>query len=269
MRILGVLRLLDSLPPRARQSSVRVTSRLSQHSVRMVHTSTKKLAEIKRHARLVVRRLAREYPEAECSLAHVDPLQLLVATILSAQCTDERVNMVTPALFRRWPDAAAFADAKLTDLEEAIRSTGFYRNKARNIQACCRELVEQYGGKVPQELDQLVTLPGVGRKTANVVLGVAFGKAVGVVVDTHVTRLSRRMGLSQSSTPEKIEQDLMAVIPRDQWIAMSHRMIFHGRKICLARKPRCQACVLEDVCPRIGVADATPAARSKRRVAAR
>ncbi len=216
--------------------------------------STAASADAKRHAALVARRLRKTYGDAECALVHRNPLQLLIATILSAQCTDQRVNLVTPELFRRYPTAADFAEAPLADLEKAIQSTGFFRNKARNIQACCRQLVERHGGQVPKDLEALVELPGVGRKTANVVLGTAFGLATGVVVDTHVTRLSRRLGLTDHTAPEKIERDLMALLPAKEWIGFSHRMIHHGRQICLARRPKCDACPLEDICPRKGVA---------------
>ncbi|MBS0210474.1 MAG: endonuclease III [Planctomycetes bacterium] len=219
----------------------------------MVRTSTDRLAEAKRHARQVVKLLDRYYPAVECALEHDNPLQLLISTILSAQCTDARVNMVTPALFRRYPTAADFAQAKLPELETLIHSTGFYRNKAKNIVACCQQLVAQHGGQVPDTLEELVKLPGVGRKTGNVVLGVAFHKAVGVVVDTHVTRLSHRLGLSRANTAEKIEQDLMAIVPREAWIALSHQLIHHGRQICQARKPDCDHCPFAEICPRIGV----------------
>jgi endonuclease III len=207
----------------------------------------------KRQASAVSRKLAKSYPAAECALNFETPLQLLVATILSAQCTDVRVNMVTKDLFRKYSDARAFGAAKLPELERAIQSTGFFRNKAKNIKACCQQLVDEYGGEVPRDLESLVKLPGVGRKTANVVLGTAFGYPSGVVVDTHVGRLSYRLGLTGSSDPVKIEQDLMAVLPKTQWIDFSHRLIHHGRQICVARKPRCSICPLVDVCPRIGV----------------
>ena len=210
-------------------------------------------AEAKRHAAEVVRALGRCYPDAKCSLDFRTPLELLVATILSAQCTDQRVNQVTPALFRKYPDAAHYAAAPRAELEKEIQSTGFFRNKAKNIQAACQMLVEQCGGRIPQEIDQFVRLPGVGRKTANVVLGTAFHIASGVVVDTHVARLSRRLGLSPQKNPEKIEQDLMETVPRKEWIAVSHRMIAHGRRVCLARKPKCDVCPLASICPRIGV----------------
>lgn len=210
-------------------------------------------AEQKRHANLILRRLRQAYPDARCSLDYRTPLQLLVATILSAQCTDERVNRVTPALFARYPTARDFTEAVPEELEEMIRSTGFFRNKARAIQQACHVLVERHGGEVPADLDALVELAGVGRKTANVVLGNAFGMATGVVVDTHVARLAQRMGLSRHRDPEKIEQDLMSLFPRTAWIALSHRLIQHGRNICTARSPRCSTCTLGEICPRIGL----------------
>ncbi|GIV75697.1 endonuclease III [Litorilinea aerophila] len=198
---------------------------------------------------VILERLHQEYPDARCALHHENPLQLLVATILSAQCTDERVNQVTPELFARYPTAEAFAQADLEELEQAVRSTGFYRNKARNIQQACRRIVAEYGGQVPDTMEELLTLPGVARKTANVVLGTAFGIADGIVVDTHVKRLANRLGLTQESNPEKIERDLQALVPREEWIDISHLLIFHGRQVCSARKPRCAACVLNDLCP--------------------
>jgi endonuclease-3 len=207
---------------------------------------------LRTRARAIARLLAEAYPDAHCALHHDDPLQLLIATILSAQCTDARVNMVTPALFKRYPDAAAFAGADLRELEELIRSTGFFRNKARNIIACCRQLVEQHGGEVPATMEELVPLPGVGRKTANVILGNAFD-VPGIPVDTHVARLSGRMGLTQESDPVKIERDLMRLIPEKDWTMFGHRMIFHGRQVCHARKPLCEQCTLAALCPRVGV----------------
>jgi endonuclease-3 len=200
----------------------------------------------------IVRKLAQLYPDAHCALHHANPLQLLVATILSAQCTDERVNRVTPALFARYPDAAAFAAADQAELEKWIQSTGFFRNKAKNIIACCGQLMELHGGEVPRTMEELVPLPGVGRKTANVLLGNAFDVA-GIPVDTHVGRLSLRMSLSEHSDPVKIERDLMALVPRKQWTMFAHRMIFHGRQMCHARNPRCQQCQLAPLCPRQGV----------------
>ena len=202
----------------------------------------------KARVREIIARLERAYPEAHCSLLHGDPLQLLIATILSAQCTDVRVNMVTPELFRLYPDARAFAEARLEELEEVIHSTGFYHNKAKNIVACCQELLLGHGGQVPADLERLVELPGIGRKTANVVLGNAF-EIPGVVVDTHVTRLSRRLGLTSREDPNKIELDLMQVVPRAKWTLWAHLLIDHGRQVCQARTPRCAACVLRDLCP--------------------
>ena len=202
--------------------------------------------------RRILGALARAYPDAHCALLHDNPLQLLIATILSAQCTDARVNLVTPALFARYRDARAFAEAPLGDLQKAIQSTGFFRNKARNIQACCQQLVEHYAGQVPATMEELVPLPGIGRKTANVVLGTAFG-IPGITVDTHVGRLSRRLGLTTATDPVKVEQDLMALIPKKEWTNFSHRLIFHGRRICVARRPKCGECPLEALCPKIGV----------------
>lgn len=204
----------------------------------------------------IARRLAQAYPEARCSLDFASPFQLLVATILSAQCTDKRVNAVTGDLFRRWPDPTDMAAARPADLERVIRSTGFFRAKAKSILGCCRGLVERHGGAVPATLEDLVRLPGVGRKTANVVLGSAFGLATGVVVDTHVGRLARRLGLTRQTDAVKAERDLMAVLPREEWIAFSHRIIEHGRAVCTARKPRCAGCVLADLCPQVGVKSA-------------
>ncbi|MGD0060012.1 MAG: endonuclease III [Verrucomicrobiia bacterium] len=201
----------------------------------------------------ILRRLRAAYPEARCALHHQNPLQLLVATILSAQCTDQRVNLVTPALFRRYRTAADFAAARPTELEAMIRSTGFFRNKARSIRNCCQSLVAKYDGRVPETLDELIQLDGIGRKTANVVLGVAYGKAEGVVVDTHVSRLSHRMGLTRQTAPEKIEQALIKLVPRNNWIDFSHLLIWHGRKRCTARKPDCIQCEIADICPKIGV----------------
>jgi endonuclease-3 len=192
--------------------------------------------------------LAQAYPKAECALNHRNAWELLVATILSAQCTDARVNMVTPALFKKFPTPADFAHASLVEIEEQIRSTGFYHNKAKSLNGAARKLTEEFSGKVPQTMEELLTLPGVARKTANVVLGVAFQKAVGVVVDTHVLRLSRRLELTRETEPVPVEKDLMKIIPQDHWIAFSHEMIHHGRQICIARKPRCVDCTLEPLC---------------------
>jgi endonuclease-3 len=200
----------------------------------------------------VIDGLRAEYPEARTALDFGTPLQLLIATILSAQCTDERVNMVTPGLFRRYPDAAAFAAADRAELETQIRSTGFFRNKAKAILSCCADIVARHGGEVPRTLEELTALHGVGRKTANVVLGNAFA-IPGMVVDTHVTRLSNRLGLVQGGDAVKIEFALMAIVPREHWIQFSHWLILHGRRICVARKPRCSVCPIAAHCPRIGV----------------
>jgi len=208
---------------------------------------------IRRRVPKMLKALTELYPDAHCALDHQTPLQLLIATILSAQCTDARVNLVTPALFARFPDAKAYAGANLRELERHIQSTGFYRAKAKNIQACCRQLVERHGGKVPGDLECLTALPGVGRKTANVVLGDAFG-VPGITVDTHVGRLSRRLGLTTHDDPVKVEFDLMALIPEADWTMFSHRLIFHGRQVCAARKPDCPACPMNRFCPKIGVA---------------
>jgi endonuclease III len=201
------------------------------------------------HAATVYDRLARAYPDAHCALDHRSPFELLVATVLSAQTTDKRVNMVTPALFATYPTARALAAAPLGDVEKLVKTTGFFRNKAKNIVAMAQALVARHGGEVPRTMSELTTLPGVGRKTANVVLGNAFGENEGVVVDTHVTRLSARLGLTAETDPVKIEQALMPLFPRDEWTMLSHLLIAHGRAICDARKPKCGACGLCDVCP--------------------
>jgi endonuclease-3 len=210
-------------------------------------------AAAKRRARQVLDTLAATYPDAHCALDHKTPIQLLVATILSAQCTDVRVNLVTPALFARYKTARDFAAADQRELERLIAPTGFFRNKAKNIIACCRAIVENHGGVVPGTLEELVQLPGVGRKTANVILGNAFG-VPGITVDTHVGRLSRRLGLTTRDDPVKVEFDLMALIPQTDWTMFSHRLIFHGRQVCTARKPDCPACPINRFCPKIGVA---------------
>jgi endonuclease-3 len=206
----------------------------------------------KARAKKVLKGLARLYPDAHCALHYTNPLELLIATILSAQCTDVRVNMVTPALFAKYKGAAAYANADLADLETMVRTTGFFRNKAKNIQACCKAIVEHHGGKVPGTLEELVPLPGVGRKTANVVLGNAFDTP-GITVDTHVNRLSHRLGFTKHDDPVKIEHDLMKLFPKKEWTMASHRLIFHGRQICHARKPQCEACGIAKLCPKIGV----------------
>lgn len=209
---------------------------------------TESLDARRARAARIVDRLRSLYPEASCSLDHRDALQLLVATILSAQCTDERVNRITPALFRRYPDAAAYACAEPSELEDAIRSAGFFRNKARAIVALGRALVERHGGRVPERLEDLTALPGVGRKTANVVLGSWFGREA-ITVDTHVARLSARLGLSSRRIPDAIETDLAETLPRDSWTFASHALIQHGRRVCGARRPQCDACSLRPDCP--------------------
>jgi endonuclease-3 len=211
-------------------------------------TSKAKSARLKK----IIAALDRAYPEAHCELDHTDPLQLLVATILSAQCTDKRVNIVTAELFKKNRSAADYANAPLAELKQAIKSTGFFRNKAKNIQACCRKLVERHNGRVPRTMEELTQLDGVGRKTANVILGNAFGINVGVVVDTHVARLSQRLGLTQQKTPEKIERELMALVPQKQWTLFSHWLIWHGRRRCAARRPDCEGCEIKKLCPSAG-----------------
>ena len=196
----------------------------------------------------ILKALDEDYPEVNCALTHRSPWELLAATILSAQCTDVRVNMVTPELFRRFPTPQAMAKAELPELEELIRTTGFFRNKAKSIQGAARKVIEEFGGQVPQTLSELITIPGAARKTANVVLGVCFEKAEGVVVDTHVFRIARRLGLAKAETAEKVEQELIQILPQDRWIAFSHQLIHHGRQICDARKPKCERCNLEQLC---------------------
>ncbi|HXL14475.1 MAG TPA: endonuclease III [Methylomirabilota bacterium] len=197
----------------------------------------------------LIDRLKAAYPDATTALRHENPFQLLIATILSAQCTDERVNKVTPALFARFPDAASMKDAGILELEELIRTTGFYHNKTKSLRGASQRIAEAYQGKVPSTMEDLLTLPGVARKTANVVLGTGFGIADGIVVDTHVDRLAHRLGLTRGRTPGQVEQDLMKVVPRSEWILFAHLLIFHGRRICVARKPRCGTCPVQDLCP--------------------
>jgi endonuclease-3 len=208
----------------------------------MTSDKTRRTAEI-------IKRLKNTYPDAHCALNHTNAFELLIATILSAQCTDERVNIVTATLFRKYRGPKDFVDVPAEELENDIRSTGFFRNKTKSIKAASARLLEVYGGEVPKTMEELLTLGGVARKTANVVLGNAFGIASGIVVDTHVGRLSQRLGLTTNQTAEKIEQDLMALVPKKHWIMFPHWMIFHGRQICIARKPRCTECVLADICP--------------------
>lgn len=207
------------------------------------------LDELKTRTRTIIRRLKRAYPGAKCSLNHTNPFELLVATILSAQCTDERVNIVTADLFRKYRKPEDYLNVSPRELEKDIQSTGFFRNKTKSIQGASKMLAEQYGGQVPQTMEELLELPGVARKTANVVLGNAFDIHAGVVVDTHVTRLSHRLGLTQQKTAEKIEQDLIPIVPKKDWVIFPHLMIYHGRKICKARNPLCAECTIEKQCP--------------------
>ena len=205
--------------------------------------------ELKKRTRDIIRRLKRAYPGAKCSLNHSNPFELLVATILSAQSTDDRVNIVTADLFRKYKKPEDYLKVAASELEKDIHSTGFFRNKTKSIQGTAKLLTEEYGGEVPHTMDELLELPGVARKTANVVLGNAFGVKAGVVVDTHVTRLSHRLGLSQEKTAEKIEQDLIPIVPKKDWVIFPHLMIYHGRKICKARNPLCEECTIEKLCP--------------------
>lgn len=225
----------------------------SDEMVRQQATDEDLIRTRKARARKVIRRLKKEFPEAECALHHESEFQLLVATILSAQCTDVRVNMATPELFRRFPDAASLARASQAAVEKIVKPLGFFRNKAANIRAMAQALVNHHQGQVPQEMDDLVQLPGVGRKTASVVLGTWFGIPSGVVVDTHVKRICNLLGLTESKNPDIIERDLMEILPKKEWIEFSHRIILHGRRTCIARRPQCQACVLLKTCPRVGL----------------
>ncbi|MCX6891978.1 MAG: endonuclease III [Verrucomicrobiota bacterium] len=209
--------------------------------------------------RKIIALLQQAYPDAHCELNYSNPLELLVATILSAQCTDKRVNLVTAELFRKYRSATDYAEAQLPELEQDIKSTGFFRNKAKSIKACCQALVEKHGGQVPRTMEELTELGGVGRKTANVVLGNAFNINCGIVVDTHVARLAQRFGLTGQKAPEKIEAELMDLVPRDQWILFSHWLVWHGRRRCNARNPDCLNCEIKALCPRIGLPAATVA----------
>lgn len=206
-------------------------------------------AALKQQATSVLERLLAEYPDAHCALDFRNPYQLLVATILSAQCTDKRVNMVTPALFKKYPNARALAAAPRDDVKSLIKSTGFFRNKAKSLLGMAAAIADGHGGRVPDSMEALTKLPGVGRKTANVVLGNAFDRNKGIVVDTHVTRVTERLGLTHARTAEKIEQSLLPLFPRERWTILSHLFIEHGRRVCVARKPRCSECVLADICP--------------------
>ncbi|MDQ3711799.1 MAG: endonuclease III [Acidobacteriota bacterium] len=211
------------------------------------------MTENKKRTFNIIKRLKKEYPDAHCELTHANAFELLVATILSAQCTDARVNIVTATLFRKYRSPQDYLAVAQEELELDIRPTGFFRNKAKSIQGASRKIIENFGGEIPQTMEELLTLNGVARKTANVVLGNAFGIASGVVVDTHVSRVSRRLGLTENVIPEKIENDLAELVPQEDWILFPHLLISHGRKICQARKPKCEICVLENVCPKIGV----------------
>lgn len=209
----------------------------------------------KERTRKIITRLTKEYPDAHCALIHSNAFELLVATILSAQCTDVRVNIVTETLFRKYRQPQDYLNVLPEELEQDIRPTGFYRNKAKSIRGACEKIITNFGGEIPQTMEQILTLNGVARKTANVVLGNAFGIASGIVVDTHVLRLSHRLGLTENMVPEKIEQDLQKLVPQKDWMMFPHWLIWHGRKICQARKPKCGECVLENICPKIGVSD--------------
>ena len=226
------------------KAAVKKTRTVGQRGLRRESKETKRARALE-----IVARLKRVYPDARCSLDFQNAFQLLVATILSAQCTDERVNQVTPGLFKRFPEPEDMAGAKTEELEELIRPTGFYRNKTKSLLGMSNALVERHEGHVPDDMDNLVELPGVGRKTANVLLGNAFGKAEGIVVDTHVTHLSGRLGLTTETDAVKIEQDLIKLIPRDDWTLLAHLFIDHGRAVCKAPTPRCEVCVLNDICP--------------------
>jgi len=220
------------------------------YPVRFRYTPVKGARKLKlaERSKKILQRFDRAYPDPRCALTHRNPLQLLVSTILSAQCTDERVNKVTATLFKTYRTAEDFAYASPSKLEAAIRPTGFFRNKAKSVMGACKMIVEEYGGKVPRTMEQLLTLPGVARKTANVVLGTAYGIAAGVVVDTHVLRLSNRLGFSKQKDPKKIELDLIDLVPKKRWIEISHQLIWHGRLVCQARKPKCAECMIEDLC---------------------
>ncbi len=232
-----------------KRSTVKSTGQKPSQKAPPVARAPRTVADRKHVAQVVLAELEREYPGAHCELDHANAFELLCATILSAQCTDARVNMVTPALFARWPDAASLAAAAQEEVEEVVRTTGFFRSKAKNLIAMAGALVDRHGGEVPHTIDDLVQLAGVGRKTANVILGNAFGINDGIVVDTHVQRLSRRLGLTREADAVAIERALMPLFPREKWALLSHLLIWHGRRVCDARKPRCEACVVAHVCP--------------------
>lgn len=227
------------------------------------------MTDLKKRATEIDKRLAERYPDAKCSLDFTNAFELLIATILSAQSTDARVNIVTKSLFRKYPSPAAFAKANLVEMETDVKQTGFFRNKAKAVINCAKAIMEKHGGEVPRTMEELVELPGVGRKTANVVLGNAFETPAGVVVDTHVGRVSGRLGLTESADPVVIEQDLMQLLPREEWTVFAHRLIYHGRQICEARKPKCDECVLSDLCPSRQTTDDRPSPPSSRARTAR
>jgi endonuclease-3 len=240
---------MTSRKPSTGRATSRTKRKPATKTAKRVDVRGRSRASVEARAKKALRLLKEEYPEAHCALEHTNPYQLLVATILSAQCTDARVNMVTPVLFSRYPTAGALAAASQDDLEEIIRSTGFFRSKSKNLIAMAQALVADHDGEVPETMMALHALPGVGRKTANVVLGNAFGLNEGIVVDTHVTRLTRLLGLSKEKDAVKIERDLMELFPRKDWALLAHLLIWHGRQVCIARRPRCEACVLAHVCP--------------------
>jgi len=231
-----------------KQAAVKKSARKSPRSKKAAAAAGPAKGATPQRVRAILEKLEEAYPAATCELHHDNPFQLLISTILSAQCTDERVNQVTATLFPKYPAPESFAYANPRDLEKEIRPTGFFRNKTKSVMGASKKIVEEFGGQVPRSMEQLLSLPGVARKTANVVLGTAFGVASGVVVDTHVQRLSGRLDLSRQEDPKKIEQDLMQVIPQDHWILFSHQLIWHGRRVCQARKPRCAECNLERIC---------------------
>lgn len=233
------------MPVTAKKKTVAKKKRVPAPKTR----AKKWVAPTSKYVAEVLAKIEAAYPDAVCELTYRNPLELLMAVILSAQCTDKRVNMVTPELFAKYPDAKSLAQAEPGDVEAIVRTTGFFRNKAKNIRAAASRIVSEYGGAVPKTMDELLTLPGAARKTANVVLGTAYGIAVGVVVDTHVMRLSQRLGLTKETTPEKIEEDLMRLLPQPVWVKFAHQLIWHGRRVCFARKPNCPGCTLNGICP--------------------
>ncbi len=235
------------------KTAARAQKRAPRQQPQAATASAEELKELKKRVRTIIRRLKKAYPDARPELRFSNPLELLVATVLSAQCTDERVNRVTESLFKKYRSAEDYAKADRKQLEEEIKPTGFYRRKAELIQQMARALVEQFGGEVPRTIEEMTRLPGVGRKTANVVLGAAMGVASGIVVDTHVHRVARRLGLTRQKDPDKIEQDLMQLVPRSEWIHFGMSLVLHGRYVCTARKPKCDQCILSDVCPKVGV----------------